>query len=148
MKKEVVKLNHNNVDDAIQMMLELWPESTWEDELSFCEDIIRGNKYDLFLLKTDEIYVGFLLLSLRTDWVEGAENFPIAYIEGIYIRSQYKRRGFGRFLVQKAEEWARSKGSDQLGSDVEIGNRASIEFHNNMGFKEENRVICYMKNLK
>ncbi len=145
---KIEELKNESVDETVTMMLELWPDAIWEDEVNFCQDVLRGNKYHFYLLKDDKRYVGFILLSLRHEHVEGAESSPVAYVEGIYIRDGYKRKGLGHMLIQKAEEWARTKGCSQLGSDVEIGNDRSIAFHEKMGFNEENRIVCYMKNVK
>lgn len=145
---EIEELKNESVDETVRMMLELWPDAIWEDEVNFCQDVLRGNKYHFYLLKDEKRYIGFILLSLRHEYVEGAESSPVAYVEGIYIRDGYKRKGLGYLLIQKAEEWAKIKGCNQLGSDVEIGNDRSIAFHEKMGFNEENRIVCYMKKVK
>ena len=40
------------------------------------------------------------------------------------------------------------KGAEEFASDCELKNTDSLKFHLNIGFKEANRIICFVKNLK
>lgn len=86
-------------------------------------------------------------LSLRHDYVEGAESSPVGYLEGIYVRPGHRKKGIAKELVQFAKEWAKNRGCTELASDCEIGNEASRAFHAKMGFAEANRIICFNMRL-
>lgn len=49
-------------------------------------------------------------LSLRHDYVPGATQSPVAYIEGIYVKENYRKQGLGKALIQHAEQWAIEQG--------------------------------------
>ena len=55
--------------------------------------------------------------------------------------------GTARALVGQCEQWAKSKGCREFASDCELTNQASLAFHLSLGFTEENRIICFKKNL-
>lgn len=88
------------------MSIELWPERDFDEELEYIS------------------YVGFIYLSVRSDYVEGAKGNEVAYIEGIYVRCAFKRLGFASIRIEQTETWARQKELDEIGSDTEIENRS------------------------
>lgn len=47
--------------------------------------------------------------------------------------------------MARAEAWAREQGFDELASDTEIDNHASIALHRRLGFAETERVVCFLK---
>jgi aminoglycoside 6'-N-acetyltransferase I len=135
------------VDEAAGMFLELWPDVEFDEEVIYLREVIRSTSEDCFLLNLDGNYIGFILLNVRTDYVEGATSKQVAYIEGIYVREPYRRMGQASRMIEFAERWAREKGCSELGSDTEIDNQKSQEMHKNSGFKEVNRVVHYIKKL-
>lgn len=50
-------------------------------------------------------------------------------------------------LVKVAERWVRSMGCAEIGSDVELPNTASQQFHARIGFHEANRLVSYIKQV-
>ena len=93
------------------------------------------------------MFIAFAYLSLRNDFVEGAISYPIAYLEGIYVKESYRKTGIASELINRAEQWANENDVSQLASDVEIENEQSIRFHKKSGFIEENRVVCFIKDI-
>ncbi|MFN3382788.1 MAG: aminoglycoside 6'-N-acetyltransferase [Runella zeae] len=148
MKSVIVEsLSENNTQHLAQLFLELWPECDFEEEWESCQEIVHSDTEIAFLLKSGEIYVAFIHVSLRTDYVEGATYSPTAYVEGIFVKEDFRRLGLSKKLLQLAEEWAIQKGCVQLASDTEISNIASIDFHKKVGFEEVNRIVCFVKDL-
>jgi aminoglycoside 6'-N-acetyltransferase I len=84
-------------------------------------------------------------LSLRSDYVPGATHSPVAYVEGIYVRDEYRKQGIGAALIKSAQEWAIDRGCIELASDALIGNSASQEFHTKIGFQEVERTVFFIK---
>ncbi|MCR5611334.1 MAG: GNAT family N-acetyltransferase [Clostridiales bacterium] len=83
----------------------------------------------------------------RRDYVEGCETSPVGYLEGVGVKEGFRRRGIARKLVLECEQWAREKGCTEFASDCELKNTASLDFHLGVGFREENRIICFKKSL-
>ncbi|MEQ9280190.1 MAG: GNAT family N-acetyltransferase [Balneola sp.] len=145
---QIVKLSEQNVEALANLFVELWPEYTFETEFEYCKQILEKEDQTAFLVKEKNEYIAFAYLSLRNDFVEGATSYPIAYLEGIYVKETYRKNGVASELIQRAEQWAEENGSSQLASDVEIDNEQSIQFHKKSGFLEENRIVCFIKDLK
>jgi aminoglycoside 6'-N-acetyltransferase I len=90
--------------------------------------------------------VGFLELGSRS-YAEGCETSPVAYIEGWFVDSAYRRQGIGRALVRAAEEWAVRAGYEELASDVELDNDASLSAHAALGFEKQPAIVPFRKSL-
>ena len=136
-----------NIDDLSNMMLALWPHSTYDSELENCLRILKSENETVYLAKVNGDLIAFVYLSLRNEYTEGARDYPVAYIEGIYVTDRFRRKGIGLQLLNKAKEWALNKGCTQMASDAEIGNSMSISFHKQVGFKEVNRIVNFIQEL-
>ena len=144
---QVVKISEHNVKHLADLFVELWPECTYETELKYCNKILKKDDQTAFLAIDNDEYIAFAYLSLRNDFVEGATSYPIAYLEGIYVKESYRKTGIASKLIHRSEQWAKENGSSQLASDVEIDNEQSIQFHKKSGFMEENRIVCFIKDI-
>lgn len=125
----------------------IWPDHTLEELAEIISGYIDSENSAVFAETVDGEYAGVALCCLRHDYVEGCETSPVGYLEGVSIREEYRHRGIARKLVAECEQWAREKGCAEFASDCELTNTASLDFHLNIGFQEENRIICFKKKL-
>jgi len=93
-------------------------------------------------------HIGFAQCSLRFNYVEGTDSSPVGYVEGIFVREEYRNKGVGKLLLSSCEEWAIEEGCTRFASDCELDNHDSLKFHLSIGFEESNRIICFVKELK
>ena len=129
------------------LALQLWPgqdKIALENKLS---TILAQQAACFFLLYDADIPVGFAQCQLRYDYVEGTDTSPVGYLEGIYIKEPYRRRGFAQALLEACESWAAANGCQEFASDCELQNQDSLQFHLHTGFREANRIICFTKKL-
>jgi aminoglycoside 6'-N-acetyltransferase I len=130
---------------AAELAALLWPHHEVDDlEEELKEYIINGAIYIYFI---ETIPVGFAQCSLRNDYVEGTESSPVGYLEGIFVKPEYRMRGIAKELLTQCEAWAKGKGCREFASDCELNNTESLKFHLNAGFEEANRIICFKKML-
>ena len=129
-----------------EMMHSLWPDCPLE-EAGELFDRTLGSSAEEIMVSEEETLIGFAMLSIRHEYVEGAISSPVGYLEGIYVRKEQRRKGVAAGLVTEALSWCSEKGCSQLGSDVEIGNQSSLHFHKEIGFRETNRIVTFMKNI-
>jgi aminoglycoside 6'-N-acetyltransferase I len=78
---------------------------------------------------------------------EGCPPGPAAFLEGIWIEPEHRRRGVARALLAAAEAWARERGLSHLASDALLDNEASHAWHRAAGFAEEVRLVAFSKKL-
>lgn len=144
---EYESLNEANLYSLSEMTIELWPECNFNEEKLNWKQLISDNNHYVALAKINDSYVGFIHISIRHEYVEGADLEHTAYLEGIYIKSDFRKKGIARQLLANAEKWAKSRGLKQLASDTEITNLISQSFHEKTGFSEINRIVCFIKNI-
>lgn len=138
----------NDLDEWLQLALALWPDSDSDELRWLLTTIQQSAKEDGFLVRNGQgLAIGFMNLSLRTDYVPGATQTPVAFLEGIYVEPAYQHQGIGQLLIQQAEQWAKEKGCTELASDVQLSNSTGESFHIKAGFEEVERVIQFIKTL-
>lgn len=108
---------------------------------------MHAHKEKIFIAWQNTLYIGFIQLPIRTDYVEGASSSPVGYIEGLYIEPGHRRKGVAQALIKKTKIWTREKNGSEIASDAELLNTGSIEFHHAMGFREINRIVCFTKDI-
>src|SRR5437667_1297014 len=59
---------------------------------------------------------GFAEASIRP-YAEGCDSGRVAYLEGWFVEAHSRHQGVGAALVAAVEEWGRSQGCTELGSD-------------------------------
>jgi aminoglycoside 6'-N-acetyltransferase I len=132
-----------------RMRQALWPSAEGEHAAEIAA-FFAGTRSDPgeVLMAFDEAgaATGFVELSIRS-YAEGCASDRVAYLEGWYVEPGMRRRGVGGALVRAAEEWGRSQGCTELGSDTEIDNTISAVAHRSLGFAEIERIICFRKTL-
>ena len=133
-----------NENEWAELCIALWSDNTTTNML---EERKNGELPNEYLYMVDGEAVAFLSLSLRHDYVEGTDSSPVGYLEGIYVKPNYRGRGIAGELVEFAKEWAISQGCSELASDFELDNENSRLFHRKIGFDEVNKIICFTMDL-
>ena len=137
----------SNAAAVAELALLLWPEHTLEELTGEFEELISQDDAVCFLAYAGDTAVGFAQCQLRHDYVEGTDSSPVGYLEGIFVREDYRHRGYAKKLLSACEAWAREQGCTEFASDCELTNTDSLKFHLNVGFEEANRIICFTRKL-
>lgn len=145
--RQIIEVNEQELDDLTNLAIKLWPENQFEELKNEYVSMLKTHKHKAYLYIADNKPIGFVQLSIRTDYVEGSDSSPVGYVEGIYVEPQYRRQGISKELLKKGEQWVKEKGCTQIGSDIEYDNTTSYHFHEGIGFKEANRLICFIKDI-
>lgn len=141
-----------SVDQAAWLALrqQLWPHCPREEHIAEIAKALGSPQRFAQFIEYDDAHnaLGFLELSLRTDYVNGTSSSPVAFLEGIYVLPAARRRGVARRLATEAERWAVSVGCTELASDALLDNLQSHAMHASLGFEESERVVFFRKPLK
>lgn len=96
------------------------------------QELANENSTFFFLLDNEEV-VGYLKLNIGDAQTEDiAEN--ALEIERIYILSNLKRKGYGTFLIEKAEQFAKQKNKKVIWLGVWEKNFSALSFYKKNGF--------------
>ena len=77
----------------------------------------------------------------------GCSTDRVGYLEAWYVEPDWRRRGIGRRLVERAEQWARSRGCSEMASDTTPRYPLSPAAHAALGYREVKRKIHFRKPL-
>lgn len=130
-----------------ELFHKMWSGSDINDLQSELQGSIISDESEVFIAYMDNIPVGVAQCGLRQDYVEGTDSNPVGYLEGIYVKQEFRKNNIAKILCQACEKWAIEIGCKEFASDCAIDNTESLEFHLAMGFTEVNRIICFTKQL-
>ena len=136
----IITMTKENENSWAEMCVDLWPDLTVDDVIKMSHEGLFKNE---FLYYENDKPVGFISLSLRSDYVEGTDSSPVGYIEGLYVKPEFRRMGIAEKLVDHAKEWSEKYGCTELASDCTLDNTVSQAFHKGIGFTEANRLVCF-----
>ena len=143
----IKKARVDDLEEAANLAVLMWTDASVRDLIGEFTDMLSKGDAQIFLKYVRDIPVGFAQCQLRYDYVEGTDTSPVGYLEGIFIREEYRHRGYAKELVSECEKWAKEKGCKEFASDCETDNDSSFKFHIASGFEEANRIICFTKKL-
>jgi len=91
---------------------------------------------DRIFIAEDEsqAFTGYLWVGEGANMMTGLKN---GFIYDIFVKEEFRGRGIGRILLEKAESYCREKGYSKILLMVSINNAAAIKLYDKMGFKAE-----------
>lgn len=142
----IIEVTQADFEEWLNLALELWTDYSTEEMQVSLTEILHAPRQSAVLVRTEAgSAIAFMNLSLRGDYVPGATQSPVAFVEGIYVKPEYQKQGVGRALVQYAEQWAQAQGCVELASDALLESTASHAFHKQVGFQEVERLVAFIK---
>jgi aminoglycoside 6'-N-acetyltransferase I len=131
-----------------EMRTALWPDETPLAHAKMVDELLDdGDVWGLIAEATDGTAIGFAEIAVRK-YANGCDTRPVAFLEGVWVKPQFRRRGVGAQLIAQAEAFLAARGFHELGSDTRIDNCMSQAAHLAWGFSETERVVYFRKVLK
>jgi aminoglycoside 6'-N-acetyltransferase I len=144
---EIRRAKPEDLRFVAQLALALWPDNDAAELTTEMRALLEDEEVAIFLAYTQDECLGFAQCQLHRDYVEDTATSPVGYLEGIFVQEEWRSRGVGGRLLAACEEWAREHNCQEFASDCELENQGSLIFHERTGFKEVNRLICFVKKL-
>ena len=141
------RASRKDLEALTDMGMFLWPNERREQMIKGIRTALSSADHAVFVCASDGVHAGFADVSLRRDYVPGVTSFPVGYVEGIYVKPAYRRKGVATRLIQLGEAWALERGCQQMASDTWLWNTLSQEFHTRIGFHETERDVFYLKRI-
>lgn len=138
---------NNDQPDWLALRIALWPHCSRDEHLAEMAEMLRQpKKFIQFLACTESgDAIGLLEMSIRSDYVNGTEDGPVAFLEGLFVVPELREKGIARRLIRAAEIWAATHGYSELASDALLENEAAQAVHRALGFEETERVVYFRK---
>jgi aminoglycoside 6'-N-acetyltransferase I len=128
-----------------EMRCALWPEDSEAAHRAAIAKLLgRGNAWGLVAETEAGTAVGFAEVALRP-YANGCESEPVPFLEGIWVREAFRRRGVAARLLAHIERFLALHGYREIGSDTPLDNVSSQAAHRAWGFSETERVVYFRK---
>ncbi len=140
-------MTKHDIPSWIEMRADLWPDCPLQkhtEEIN--EQLNSPQTLQGFILLKNYQPVGFIEAAIH----QNAHNTygRAGYIEGWFIKEEFRLNGHGKQLVQAVEQWSIALGCEQIASDVEDFNVGSFFAHTKLGYIEQFRADGEVKFLK
>ena len=143
----IYQAQKKDIPAAAGMAALLFEGSPEEELVRELDALIASGTCAVFLASEDGRLTGFAQCQLRQDYVEGTRSCPVGYLEGIFVRPEYRHQGRARALLSACQQWAKEQGCTEFASDCGLDNHGSLASHLKTGFMEANRIICFTKKI-
>jgi aminoglycoside 6'-N-acetyltransferase I len=133
----------------LAMRAQLWPDCSSQEHAHDAEQMLQDPaRTGVAIAMQSGVAVGFIELSVRTDYVNGCDTSPVAFVEGLWTAPTARNSGVGRALIDYALQWAHTRKLTELASDTPLANVDSQQAHQALGFEETERVVFYRQSVK
>ncbi|WP_150452058.1 GNAT family N-acetyltransferase [Arenibacter lacus] len=139
---EILKLTAACAKALVEVGIYQWNES-YPSQEKFEKDISRG---ELYLLKTDQEIIGTIVISTFMDpeyysvsWT--TPNQHNYYIHRLAVHPQHQKKGYGKLLMEYAEEYARTNRAVSVRLDTFSKNEGNNTFYKNRGYQKVGHIF-------
>ena len=143
------ELVEQDLESWLQMALKLWKEADAHELKAELTESLRATTQKTFIAKNQNKQpIGFINISIRYEYVEGASQSPTGYLEGIFVDENHRKLGVAKNLLKLGEKWLKDHNCKEIGSDTWLTNTESQHFHKKMGFGEAERLVHFLKKIE
>lgn len=134
-----------DVPEWLRMRLALWPDSSAAKERGEIERLLAGYPSPTLMAafvceRPEGGLCGLVEVSIHAS-APGCTTDHIGYLEAWHVDPDWRGRGLGRALVERAEAWARAAGCTEMASDTTPFYPISPTAHAALGYEETERYF-------
>jgi len=106
--------------------------------------LLESEEHQIFVLEDDKARIGYITVKLG----ESSSMKKDCYIDivDLFVKEGFRRKGYGRELIERAREYAEGKGCDYITVSAEWGNYEARKFYEKNDFVE--KQVKYVKELE
>lgn len=144
---KISKVAKKDFADWVTLGIEFWSQHSQNGIKKDFKRMLGSKKEQSFICRDNSKPIGFINVSIRTDYVEGSKTSPVGYLEGVYVKKNYRKKGIAKMLFKEAQKWFTKKKVSEIGSDAEVNNKISYQFHKSIGFKKGETLIHFIRKV-
>lgn len=106
---------------------------------SFINAMINSQESDYILIEDDDKVVGYALIEQRMSPYNEYNAFVeehYAYIYEIVVLPEYRTKGYGKQIIEEANNWAKTRGLSSIELNCLSNNYSAKAFYERTGFGE------------
>jgi aminoglycoside 6'-N-acetyltransferase I len=144
---KIIKYDDKYLKQYKAIIKMLWDDIEISEITSLTNNHNQGKEF-IFLAIDENDVIGFLNTSIRVDYVEGSNSDETGYIEGIFVKEEYRKQQVAKKMLEEALKYFQTKNITEVGSDTHVDNLLSSKFHRKVGFKEVEVNRHYILKIK
>ncbi len=132
-KKMFVENSWEYIPETQKKLLdrEKWNMNVIEDY----ENILKEENTEVFVAEDEHHkYVGHLIVGQIRGQIT---KLTFGYIYDIFVEEEFRGKGIGKLLLEKAEDYCRRKGHSRIALSVSATNDSAIKLYSRTGYKPE-----------
>lgn len=132
-KKMFVETSWEYIPETQKKLLdrEKWNMNVIEDY----ENILKEENTEVFIAEDEHHkYVGHLIVGQTRGMIT---KLSFGYIYDIFVEEEFRGKGIGKLLLEKAEDYCRKKGHSRIALSVSATNDSAIKLYSRTGYKPE-----------
>jgi ribosomal protein S18 acetylase RimI-like enzyme len=108
--------------------------------LGVFEQLSRRETHRIFVAEDEShTFLGYLWIGEGSNMMSGLKH---GYIYDVFVNEEFRGKGIGRMLVEKAESYCREKRYSRILLMVSVNNETAIKLYDKMGFKAEQTYMA------
>jgi aminoglycoside 6'-N-acetyltransferase I len=150
---KIRRAQSQDLDQLAEMRALLWPDTSAKAHREEVAEALLTNMSGTLPMAIlvaegdDGQLIGFLEVGMRSH-ADGCDpKRPVGFVEGWFVREDFRKRGVGTALMRSATGWAHSQGCAEMASDALIDNDASLKAHAALGFEVVDRCVHFRKTI-
>lgn len=97
---KIFKAKSEHLNDFLTMSMDLWGiDYDVNDLKKIFLGALKSEKFKILFFSAESKIAAFIFLSIRSDYVEGSTSNPTGYVEGIYVKPEYRKLGIAKQLL-------------------------------------------------
>ena len=128
--------------DDVKSIIEIWEEARltrpWNNPNDDIKNALSTQTSTILLLYTDKQVIGTVMVGY-----DGHRG----WIYYLAVKEKFQKKGYGKYLVEEAEQWLKSRNVPKINLMIRTGNEAVEQFYQSCKYKES-EVIVMEKWLK
>jgi ribosomal protein S18 acetylase RimI-like enzyme len=114
---------------------ELDKEKWTKHLLELFEKLSKRETEKIFVAEDEShAFLGYIWVGEGSSMMTGLKH---GYIYDVFVKKEFRGKGIGRTLLEKAQNYCREKGYSRIRLMVYVNNANAIGLYNKMGFKTE-----------
>jgi ribosomal protein S18 acetylase RimI-like enzyme len=137
-KKMAVETSWEYVPETEKKLLD---RGKWNmNAIEHYENVLKEENSEVFIAEDERHkYVGHLIVGQTRGTITG---LSFGYIYDIFVEEEFRGKGVGKLLLQKAKDYCRKKGHSRIVLSVTATNDSAIKLYSRTGYKPERMTMA------
>jgi GNAT superfamily N-acetyltransferase len=117
--------------DVSELSYQLGYTVSAEQTMQNIKALLQSESHTVFVA-VDKKVIGWIGVTYQVS----LEIAPVCFISGLIIDEQYRNKGVGKLLIERAKEWSRNKKVSRLRLRCNVKRAETHKFYEHLGFVE------------